>query len=228
MSKENQTETRTSIDELNDQLTNIEQKVQNNQKSIMMACIGVAVVVVLILGYLYGIRKPGIAAANDAIGQADLTLVMGNDSLALAQYQQVADEYSYDAGNRAALNAAILLYQQGKYQDAINYLNNYSSSENIIGASSKALEGDCYVNLKEYEKAIDCFKEAANISDNNPAFTPYFIMKEATVQHELKNYKAEAELYRTIEKEYPEYAANLQIDLTKYITRAESLAGESK
>lgn len=226
MAKENQTENRTAVEELNDSLTGIEQKVQNNQKTIMWACVAVVAVVCAVLIYVYGIRRPGIESANNAIGQADLTMAMGNDSLALQQYQQVADEYGYEAGNRAQLNAAILLYQQGKYQEAINYLKNYSANESIIGASSKALEGDCYVNLKNYNEAIDCYREAAKISDKNPSYTPYFLMKEATVQRELKNYKAEADLYRTIRDEYPEYAAMQQIDFEKYIALAEAQAGE--
>ena len=226
MAKENHTENRTAVEELNDSLTGIEQKVQNNQKTIMWACVAVVAVVCAVLIYVYGIRRPGIESANNAIGQADLTMAMGNDSLALQQYQQVADEYGYEAGNRAQLNAAILLYQQGKYQEAINYLKNYSANESIIGASSKALEGDCYVNLKNYNEAIDCYREAAKISDKNPSYTPYFLMKEATVQRELKNYKAEADLYRTIRDEYPEYAAMQQIDFEKYIARAEAQAGE--
>ena len=226
MAKENQTENRTAVEELNDSLTGIEQKVQNNQKTIMWACVAVVAVVCAVLIYVYGIRRPGIESANNAIGQADLTMAMGNDSLARQQYQQVADEYDYEAGNRAQLNAAILLYQQGKYQEAINYLKNYSANESIIGASSKALEGDCYVNLKNYNEAIDCYREAAKISDKNPSYTPYFLMKEATVQRELKNYKAEADLYRTIRDEYPEYAAMQQIDFEKYIARAEAQAGE--
>ncbi|MCM1484490.1 MAG: tetratricopeptide repeat protein [Muribaculaceae bacterium] len=228
MAKENQPETRTAVDTINDQLTGIEQKVQNNQKTIMWACIIVAAIVCAVLIYIYGIRKPGIESANNAIGQADLTMALGNDSLALSQYQQVADEYGYEAGNRAALNAAIILYKQGKYQEALDYLNDYNPTESIIGASSKALEGDCYVNLKNYDKAIDCYRQAAKLSDKNPAYTPYFLMKEATVQRELKNYKAEAELYTTIRNEYPEYAASMQIDFDKYITRAETQAAEAK
>ncbi len=224
MAKENQTENRTAVEELNDSLTGIEQKVQNNQKTIMWACVAVVAVVCAVLIYVYGIRRPGIESANNAIGQADLTMAMGNDSLALQQYQQVADEYGYEAGNRAQLNAAILLYQQGKYQEAINYLKNYSANESIIGASSKALEGDCYVNLKNYNEAIDCYREAAKISDKNPSYTPYFLMKEATVQRELKNYKEEAAVYEQIIKEYPNYGAEIGTDLKKYLERAQ--AGE--
>ena len=113
MAKNNEPETRTKIDDINDSLSSIEQKVQNNQKVIMWACVAVAAVVCVVLLYIYGIRKPGIESANNAIGQADLELAMGNDSVALAQYMQVADEYGYEGCNRAHLNAAIILYQQG-------------------------------------------------------------------------------------------------------------------
>ena len=88
---------------------------------------------------------------------------MGNDSVALAKYQQVAADHGYDAGNLANLNAAIILYKEGKYEEAISYLKNYSASESVIGASAKSLEGDCYVNLKQYPQAIDCFKQAVKI-----------------------------------------------------------------
>ena len=226
MANKNEQESTNAIDNLNDSLTGIEEKVANNQKALMWACIGVAAVVALVLIYMFAIRRPGIENANNAIAQADLDLINGNDSTALVQYQHVADEYGYDAGNRAALNSAIILYKQGKYQEALDYLQKYSSKENVIGATAKALEGDCYVNLKNYEEAIDCYKQAVMISDKNPMYTPLFLMKEATVQRELKNYTAEAELYQQILSDYPEYQAATQINIEKFLARAKAQAGE--
>lgn len=228
MAKQQNEETRTSIDNLNDQLTGIEQKVQNNQKVIMWLTVGAAVIVALIFLWIYGIRQPAINSANEAISQADTQLMLGNDSIALNQYMQVADEHGYDAGNRAALNAAILLYKEKRYQDAINYLERYDVKESVIGAASKSLEGDCYVNLKQYDKALSCFNEAIKISDNNPAYTPYFMLKEATVLHEMKDYKQEAEIYGKILKEYPNYGDQNRIDIERYQKRAEALANQGK
>jgi len=215
---------RTSIDEVNDTLTGIGEKVQNNPKIIIWSCVIVAAIVAIILIYVYAIRQPGQASANQALGQADIELLMGNDSIALAKYQQVAADHGYDAGNLANLNAAILLYKQKKYDEAIEYLSNFSSSENIIGASAKSLEGDCYVNLKKYDEAIGCFKKAASISDNNPHYTPAFLLKEATVYREMKDYKAEAAIYEEIMKEYPAYGAETGMDIQKYLERAKSAA----
>ncbi len=217
-------ETRTSIDEVNDTLTGIGEKVQSNPKVIVWGCIAVAAVVAVILIYVYAIRQPGQNAANNALGQADIELLMGNDSVALAKYQQVAADHGYDAGNLANLNAAILLYKEGKYEEAISYLKNYSASESVIGASAKSLEGDCYVNLKQYPQAIDCFKQAVKISDNNPHYTPAFLLKEATVLREQKDFKAEAAVYEQILKDYPTYGSEIGVDIKKYLERAQDAA----
>ena len=217
-------ETRTSIDEVNDTLTGIGEKVQCNPKVIVWGCIAVAAVVAVILIYVYAIRQPGQNAANNALGQADIELLMGNDSVALAKYQQVAADHGYDAGNLANLNAAIILYKEGKYEEAISYLKNYSASESVIGASAKSLEGDCYVNLKQYPQAIDCFKQAVKISDNNPHYTPAFLLKEATVLREQKDFKAEAAVYEQILKDYPTYGSEIGVDIKKYLERAQDAA----
>ena len=205
-------------------LPSIGEKVQSNPKVIVWGCIAVAAVVAVILIYVYAIRQPGQNAANNALGQADIELLMGNDSVALAKYQQVAADHGYDAGNLANLNAAIILYKEGKYEEAIGYLKNYSASESVIGASAKSLEGDCYVNLKQYPQAIDCFKQAVKISDNNPHYTPAFLLKEATVLREQKDFKAEAAVYEQILKDYPTYGSEIGVDIKKYLERAQDAA----
>ncbi|HBI58396.1 MAG: tetratricopeptide repeat protein [Duncaniella sp.] len=214
----------TSIDEVNDTLTGISEKVQNNPRVILWGSLIVAAIVAVILIYVYVVREPGKNAANNAVGQADIELLMGNDSIALAKYQQVAANEGYDGANLARLNAAILLYKDKKYEEAIKYLNDYSAGESIIGASSKSLEGDCYVNLKKYNEALDCFKQAVKISDNNPHYTPAFLLKEATVYRELKDYKNEAAVYELIDRDYPNYGAEVGIDLKKYLKRAQNAA----
>ena len=217
-------ENRTSIDEVNDTLTGIGEKVQSNPKVVVWSCIAVTAVVALILLYVYVIRQPAQNAVNNALGQADIELLMGNDSIALAKYQQVAADHGYSAGNLANLNAAILLYRKGDYEKALSYLKDYSSSESVIGASAKSLEGDCYVNLKQYPQAIDCYKKAVKISDNNPHYTPAFLLKEATVLREQKDFKAEAAIYEQILKDYPAYGSEIGVDIKKYLERAQDAA----
>ncbi len=224
MANKNQTETRTSIDELNDSLSSIEQTVENNKKLIGWAVAAVVAVICLILAYIFLIREPGIQSANEAIAQADITLAQGNDSIALAQYQQVADEYGYDAANRAALQSAILLYANKDYEKALEYAKKYDSNESLVGAAAAALQGDCLVNLEKYDEAIDAFQKAIKISDGNALYTPLFMMKQATVLRHQEKYADEAKIYEEIKAEYPEFGAAYNVDVEKYLQRAQSQA----
>lgn len=172
MAKEKQTETRTSIDELNETLNSVvEEKVINNKKPILLAVLAIVVVAIAVMAVV-NMRQAGAEAANTAIGQADLELMQGNDSIALDMYKSVADNEGYDAGNRASLEAAILLYKKGDYEQALNYVEKYSPSEEVVGAASYSLKGDCLVNLDRYEEAIAAFEEAIATSGDNEFYTP--------------------------------------------------------
>lgn len=227
MAKKDQQEIRTSIDDLNDSLTSATEKVQANKKYIVWAAVAVAVLVCASLLYVWAFRQPAIQKGNDAIGQADLQLASGNDSIALVQYQAVANSNSYDAGNRAALQAAILLYKEGKYQEALNYLDKFDSKESIIGAGAYSLQGDCYVNLNKLDEALKCFDKAIDESDENPVYTPFFMMKEARVYRAKGDYAKEASIYEEVKNEYPQYAGSYGIDIERYIERAKAQS-ESK
>lgn len=220
--------TRTSIDELNESLSSIEQKVENNKKYIFWAVGAIIAVALVVLGYVYGIHNPNMEKAKTEIAKADQDLTMGNDSLALKEYLAVASKYSNSPANRANLNAAIILYQKGKYQEAIESIKNFDAEGTIVGPASQSLLGDCYVNLKKYDEALSAFDKAVSLSNDNSLYTPLFMMKKATIYREQKNFKAEAEIFQTIKDKYPDFAANYNVDVEKYLTRAKVQAGEDK
>lgn len=221
MSKKKIETTESGLDTLNDSLSSMTAKVQDNKKVITICSLVVMAIVVLILAYVYFFRTPGVNKANDAIGAADLTLAQGNDSTALAQYMNVADQYGYDAANRAALQSAILLYQKGEYQKAIDYLNKYSAKEEIIGAGAYSLKGDCYVNLDKLADAVKCYKDAISRSNDNPAYTPFFMLKLARVYAAMDNHAEEAALYKKVMTDYPTYGQGNNIDVEKLYERAQ-------
>lgn len=218
--KKQPVEAQTSIDSLNDTLTDVSRKVEDNRKIIYTAALAVVVVVAIILIYLYLVRQPGIQKSNDAVGQADVQLALGNDSVALSRYMMVADDHSYDAANRAALQAAILLYKDGKYEEALKYVKKYDPTESIVGAAAYSLEGDCYVNLDKLSDAVGAYKKAISQSDDNKAYTPFFMLKLARVYRAQNDYAAEAKIYEDITKNYPQYGAMNNINIEKYLERA--------
>lgn len=226
MSKKIQETPETGIDGLNDSLTAMTQKVQDNKKGVMIGSLVVVAVAVVVLAYVYFFRNPGVQKANDQIGSADLELALGNDSVAAAQYMSLADNGSYDAANRAALESAIILYREGKYEDALKYADKYSAKDDIIGAGAYSLKGDCLVNLDRLPEAVKAYQEAIRTSDHNHAYTPFFMMKLARVYRAQSNFSDEADVYEDILEDYPLYGQAHNIDVEKLLDRARLQAGK--
>lgn len=214
----NASEAQNSIDVLNDKLTDMSVKVENNKKPLIIAIVAVIVVIAGIL--LWNNHRNNVNAESQAkIGLADVALLQGNDSIALAQYESIADG-SGVAANRATLQAAIMLYDNEKYEEAIKRLDNYDPKEAIVGAAAYSLKGDCYVNLEKYPEAVKAFKKAIDQSDENPYYTPYFMMKLARVYRAQGDFKAELNILEELKKDYPEYGLNSDINVEKYLERA--------
>ncbi len=222
MAKEKATQTRTSIDELNENLSSLEQKVENNKKIIVYAAVAIVAVAAVIFGYKYLYQQPRVESARNEISQADMSLSMGQDSIALEQYKAVADKYGNENGERAALQAAILLYTDGKYEEAANYVKKYSGEGTLVGPASQSLLGDCYVNLDKLSEAISAYDKAIKLSNNNELYTPLFMTKKAVVYRAQKDFAKELEVYETIKKDFPTFNLNYNVDVDKYIARAKA------
>lgn len=220
MSNKNHEAPATGLEEINDSLTHMTAKVQDNKKIIAIASAAVVGIAVLVICYFTFFRNPAIQKANDTIGAADLQLALGNDSVAMAQYMNLADNGSYDAANRAALESAILLYGQGKYEEALKYVEKYSAKDDVIGAGAYSLQGDCLVNLDRLDEAVKAYNKAIDKSDENPAYTPFFMMKLARVYRAQNNFKEEAEVLEDINEEYPLYGQQHNVDVEKLLDRA--------
>lgn len=218
----NNVETRTSIDDLNETLTSVEQHVENNKKTILWVVLAIIAIAAITLGFYYLIYQPGKQQAADAISKADIEMVVGNDSIALAQYMEIANNESGAPAHRAALESAIALYKQGKYEEALNYANKADFSDDVVNAAAKSLAADCYVNLQQYDKAVAQYDKAISASNSNSLYTPVFMLKKANVLTEQGNYKAALETYETIKAKYPKFEMFYNVSIDQYIARAKA------
>ena len=222
----NKKDVHTSIDELNETLTSVEQHVENNKKIIIWSLAGIVAVAAVILLYYYGIYTPNKKASSDAISKADIELAMGNDSTALAQYMQVADEFSGAQADRAALQSAIILYQKGKFEEAVKYLDDASFDENLVAPAAASLKGDCYVNLNNLDKAISCYDKAIKSSNDNALYTPLFMLKKATVLNEQSKIADALAIYEAIQSKYPTFTRAYDVNIDGLIARAKAQLAE--
>ncbi len=226
MAKKQDQGARTTLEEVNDSLSTAAQRIEDNKKYINWALIAIAVLVLLALGYIYGIRNPNMEKAKNMIGKADLELLQGNEDEALKDYEKVAAEFGNKPAERAHLNAAILLYQKGEYEKAVKHLEDFTPNGNLIGPASQSLLGDCYVNLKKLDQAISAYDKAISMAGDNEAYAPAFMIKKATVLHAQKKYADEAAIYQNIKDNYPVYGQQNGVDVDKYLERANALAGK--
>lgn len=240
MAKKVKGNARTTLEGVNDSLTSLEQKFEQNKKYIYWALGIIAGIILAVLAYVYLIMKPAKENDRIATSKADMALFdQGKSDEALKQYQAIANNSSYATADRAAHMAAILLYQQAlnendakkatqAYQKAADLLEKCDAEGNLTGPAAKSLLGDCYVNLKKYDKAIAAFDDAISICKDNKEYAPEFILKKARVLHATKNYKGELEAYQLLKDEYPQTAQLFNVNIDKYLERAKALTEQAK
>lgn len=215
-----------AVDQLNSKLTSAGERLANNKKPLLWIIGIIVLCAAFVIGYLFIYRNPRLNEAAEAYSKVEMQ-TLGNDSVAAGEYAKVADKYgSTDGGNLAALSAAESYYNLGQYQKALDYLKKFSTKEKVLGANAQVLMGDCYVNLKKYNEAIDAFTGAVRKADGNPQIVPRVLLKEANVFNEQKNYAKSLECYETIKRDYPEFTLGNGLDIDAYIERAKARLGK--
>ena len=215
----------TTIDKVNTRLTEAGTKIADNRKYIFWGIGAVVVVAVFILCYLFFYRNPHTQKSYDAYNKVEISAV--NDSVAAVQYKRVSYKYKGDAaGNLAALSAGEALYNEGKYAEAAEYLKRFDSDDDVLNANALVLTGDCYVNLKKYDEALEYYQKAVKEADENPQIVPRTLLKEANIYDEQKKYDKALECYTTIKNDYPEFRLGNGVGIDAYIARENARLGK--
>jgi tetratricopeptide (TPR) repeat protein len=193
-----------------------------NKKAIVG--LSVAAVVIIAVAFIwFFVAQSNAKKADEAIALADNA---ANDSIALVLYKDAATMGS-KSGNRAKVEVAMRLYQDGKYEEALTYLKDASIDDNIVAAGVHSLTGDCYVNLNKIEDALTAYGKAIKAADENPTIVPLILFKEANIYRSQNNFEAEYEALKQIVDDYPEYIlSNQSVDIRKYYERAKAAAGK--
>jgi tetratricopeptide (TPR) repeat protein len=135
----------------------------------------------------------------------------------------IADEYAHTAtGNLATYYLGTIYLKKGEYALAIDYLNDVSFDDEIVGATCIGAIGDAYVELGNYKKAASNFKKAIAHSTNDFT-TPIYLMKEALVEEQLGNFDDALDNYKRIQNDFPN--SSQARDIEKYISKASAYIG---
>ncbi len=194
-------------------------------KTKLLTTLGVIVVIVAAaFGYTTYMNSQNEQATNAIFkGQQyfaadNYEVALNGDGQGYTGFLNIANEYSgTKTANLANLYAGLSYAHMGKYQEAVDMLEDFSpvGDEMISPAAISAL-GNCYAQLGQNEKGADKLIAAAKKADNN-TLSPLFLMQAGELL-EAAGKKADAlECYETIKEKYINSMQFQEID--KYIER---------
>lgn len=223
-------EEKNPVENVEDALSKTELFIEKNSKKLL----GILATIVIGIGAFLAVRefylKPLEQEANAAIFRAED--YFGKDSFNLALkgdkkfqgFLSIIDEYgSTEAGNLAQYYAGICYLNLGKYQDAIDHLEEYDGKDMLTSSFALGAKGDAHMELGKTQEAIDLYIQAAGKQENEYT-TPHFLMKAAFAYEDQANYEKALEIYKKIQREFFKSAEGR--DAEKYIARAEGLLNQ--
>lgn len=194
-------------DALAARLADSEDFVRRNRNVLLGILLAVVVVVGGFFGYNYW------KGQQDAQAQAAMFRAVDNweaDSLKpalqgdgkLPGLNRVASEYSgTKAGNLASFYAGVALLKQGKFQDAYNALDKFSSDDYLVQSRAYSLMGDAQLELNKPKEAADLYAKAAD-HNANEYFTPGYLLKQGVALEVAKDNDGAVKAYDRILDDY--------------------------
>ncbi len=226
MSKKRKDTPDTGFESVENALSRTEQYIEENQKSLTIIVIAIAVIVAVYLGY-----KKFYLAPKEKEAQAEMYVAekyFEADSFRLALegdgsylgFLDIIDEYGVTkSATLAEYYTGICYLRTGQYEDAIDHLKQFDVNDAMISTIALGAIGDAYVELGDLKEGLSFYVKAASRKKND--FTSAIYLKKAGLVYEnLGEYKKAVEAYETIEKQYPKSDEAYEIE--KYITAAKT------
>ncbi|MCG9973149.1 tetratricopeptide repeat protein [Christiangramia crocea] len=219
-SAEEESTTAEVFNTLDESASRTETWVADNQKYIYII-VGVAIVAVLgYLGYNRFILEPKqteaaneMAQAQDYMSSALRASGAQSDSLYNLALNGGEGKYGFldiienyggtDAANLAHYNAGFAFLRTGKYQEAIEQLEDFSSDDEVLAALATGGIGDAFMQLDQPNEALGYYEKAAEMRSNSFT-TPRFLLKAAITAIKLGDADTAEEYLLQIEDEYPD------------------------
>lgn len=205
-------------------LTRTEQFIEDNQKSLTYI---VGVVILIVAGFL-GIQKFYIApleeearssmfVAEQYFQKDSFNLAVNGDGNNWGFIDIISEFKMTKSANLAKYYAGISYLHLGEYEEAIDYLKGFKSSDIMISTVAIGAIGDAHAELEDMEEAISYYEKAA-ANKVNDFTTPIYLSKAAQLYLELGEYEKVINIYEDIKANYAKSQEGRNAD--KYISRA--------
>ena len=231
---EEQSKTAEVFKTLDEGASKTEEWVIRNQKYIFII-IGLAAIIVLgYLGYTKFIQEPKETEAMNDMFQAQqyfdqavngtekdslYTLALNGGEGKFGMLDIIDTHGSTKAGNMANYYAGMAYLNLKDYQNAINYLSDFSSSDDALGPIAKGGIGDAFVQLNQLEEGLEYYIKAAEMKTNEFT-TPMYLYKAGHIALQLGENAQALKFFSRIKDEFSKSTEAANIDV--FIGRAEA------
>jgi tetratricopeptide (TPR) repeat protein len=134
-----------------------------------------------------------------------------------AGFIEIMNAYSgTNAANLAHYYSGIANLRLGNAEEAIEYLDAFSSNDEMLSPIAQGAIGDAFSELGQNDEALNYYSKAAN-KNINDFTTPVYLMKAANAAYALGKKDQALEMYVRIQKDYSSTREGQNI--SKYIAR---------
>ena len=198
--------------------------IDNNQNLLFYILLGAILLIGAYFAYkhLYLVPKQEEAVeqmykAQQQFDKDSFRLALTDPGAGYPGFLDIISDYSgTEAANTANYYAGISYLHLGQYDAAIEYLEDFDATGDILPITKYGALGDAYAEKGDLEQALSYYQKAVDAGDNE-ILTAYYLKKVALLQEKNGNKEAAHTAYVTIRDKYP--ASPEAGNIEKYIFR---------
>jgi tetratricopeptide (TPR) repeat protein len=191
------------------------------------AGIGLALVLILILGY-FGykqyVQEPKEKQASEAMFRAEeyyradsIRLALNGDAVNAGFTRIISRFKGTKAADLAAFYAGSCYLKLGDFNNAVKYLKDFKTSAVQVQAKAYGLLGDAYSELNKKEEAVEQYKKAGTYFEEDEVISPEYLFRAGYLYESMGKNQDAIAMYELIKSKYPSSPRGFDID--RYLAR---------
>jgi len=189
--------------------------------------IALSLILLVVLGY-FGYRQfilePKEKQATEAMFRAEdyyridsIRLALNGDAVN-AGFVKIINRYGgTKAADLAAFYAGSCYLKLGDFNNAVKYLKDFKTSAVQVQAKAYGLLGDAYSELNKKEEAVEQYKKAGTLFDEDEIISPEYLFRAGYLYESMGKNEDAVAMYTIIKNKYP--ASPRGFDIDRYLAR---------
>ncbi len=189
--------------------------------------IALSLILLVVLGY-FGYRQfilePKEKQATEAMFRAEdyyridsIRLALNGDAVNAGFVKIISRYGGTKAADLAAFYAGSCYMKLGDFNNAVKYLKDFKTSATQVQAKAYGLLGDAYSELNKKEEAVEQYKKAGTLFDEDEIISPEYLFRAGYLYESMGKNNDAVAMYTIIKNKYP--ASPRGFDIDRYLAR---------